>query len=219
MVQASMLSSNDAQTLTALVQSSSKGEAEDSDLGVGSPDAAVYEGHSGGIIETLEGLKEKAESQLDKARKTETKNIQTFQLLKQSLEDEIRNANADLDDAKAGTAASEESKSTATGDLGVTTKDLNADIADLAKTHSLCMTTAEDFEAATKSRSEELAALAAAKKAIAEKTGGADSITYGLNQVSLLQLSSRSGEPRAVVRYMLDLARKQNSKSLAQLAS
>jgi len=40
-----------------------------------------------------------------------------------------------------------------------------------------------------------------------------------LNQVSLLQLSSGSGEPRAVVRYMLDLARKQNSKSLAQLAS
>merc|ERR1719359_870175 len=61
LVQASMLSSNDAQTLTALVQSS-KGEAEDSD--VGSPDAAVYEGHSGGIIETLEGLKEKASSQL-----------------------------------------------------------------------------------------------------------------------------------------------------------
>merc|ERR1719359_809888 len=107
MVQASMLSSNDAQTLTALVQSSSKAEAEDSDFAVGSPDAAVYEGHSGGIIEILEGLKEKAESQLDKARKTETSNIQNFQLLKQSLEDEIANANADLADAKAGTAASE----------------------------------------------------------------------------------------------------------------
>merc|ERR1719456_129768 len=115
MVQASMLSTADASRLTALVQSSSKGQNEDSDSDVGSPDAAVYEGHSGGIIETLEGLKEKASDQLSKARKTETNNIQTFQLLKQSLEDEISNANADLDDAKAGTAASEESKSTATG--------------------------------------------------------------------------------------------------------
>jgi predicted nucleic acid-binding Zn-ribbon protein len=220
MVQASMLSSADAGRLTALVQSSSKGE--DSEQGFydpGAPDAALYEGHSGGIIETLEGLKEKATDQLDTARKTETSNIQTFQTLKQSLEDEIRNSNAEFDQAKADTAAATESKETATGDLGVTTKDLNADIADLAETHSLCMTTAEDFESATRSRAEELKALAAAKKVIKEKTGGADTIEYGLNQVSLLQLSSGSGEPRAVVRYMLDLARKQNSKSLAQLAS
>jgi phage shock protein A len=124
-----------------------------------------------------------------------------------------------MDEAKAATAASTESKETATGDLAVTTKDLNADIADLAQTHSICMATAEDFEAATKSRDEELKALAAAKKIIKEKTGGANTIEYGLNQVSFLQLSSESSGPRAVVRYMLDLARKQNSKSLAQLAS
>merc|ERR1719262_601581 len=130
--------------------------------------------------------------QLDTARKTETSNIQTFQSLKQSLQDEIMNANAELDQAKADTAASTESKETATGDLAVTTKDLNADIADLAETHSLCMTTAEDFEAATKSRAEELAALAAAKKAVADYTGAANTIEYGLNQVSLLQLSSGS---------------------------
>merc|ERR1719284_930260 len=222
MVQASVLSSADAGRLTALVQSSSSAKGEDSEGGFydpGAPDAAVYEGHSGGIIETLEGLKEKATDQLDTARKTETQNIQTFQLLKQSLEDEIKNSNAELDEAKHDTALSTEIKETATGDLAVTTKDLNADIADLAETHSLCMTTAEDFEAATKSRDEELKALAEAKKVIKEKTGGADTIEYGFNQVSLLQLSARSGEPRAVVRYMLDLARKQNSKSLAQLAS
>merc|ERR1740138_1743786 len=121
MVKASMLTSADAGRLTALVQSSS--EDTDSDSDVGSPDAAIYEGHSGGIIETLEGLKEKAESQLDKARKTETANLQNFQLLKQSLEDEIKNANDELDAAKTDTAASKESKETATGDLGVTAKE------------------------------------------------------------------------------------------------
>merc|ERR1719229_532231 len=221
MVQASMLSSADAGRLTALVQSSAKGTGEDSDLDVNAPDAAVYEGHSGGIIETLEGLKEKAEGQLDTARKTESTNLNNFELLKQSLEDEIRTANNDLDDAKTATAASKETKGTATGDLDVTSKDLAADIADLAETHSLCMTTAEDFEAATKSRAEELKALAEAKKILKEKTGGSETLSYGFGQVSLLQVSSAAGLPQAqsVVRFMLDLARKQNSKSLAQLAS
>merc|ERR1719221_944319 len=218
MVQASMLSSADAGRLTALVQSDRSADSEE-DLGVGAPDAAIYQGHSGGIIETLEGLKEKAETQLDKARKTETSNLQNFQLLKQSLEDEIKTASDELDEAKTATAASKERKEIATGDLDVTSKDLAADTADLAHTHQLCMTTAEDFEAATKSRDEELNALAAAKKAIADKTGGADALSYGLNQVSLIQVASGSDETRAVVRFMLDLARKQNSKSLAQLAS
>jgi chromosome segregation ATPase len=223
MVQASVLSSADAGRLTALLQSSSSASAKsadaDEDEDVGSPDAAVYEGHSGGIIETLEGLKEKAESQLDTARKTETANVQNFQLLKQSLEDEIKASNDDKDEATNGVAAAKEALGVATGDLDVTSKDLAADIADLAETHSLCMTTAEDFEAATKSRDEELKALAEAKKVIAEKTGGAESITYGLAQVSLLQVKAQADQAQGIVRFMMELAQKQNSKSLAQLAT
>merc|ERR1719361_2906286 len=76
LVQASMLSSADAGKLTALVQSASQSEDTDEELGIGAPDAAVYKGHSGSIIETLESLREKAESKLDIARKTETANVQ-----------------------------------------------------------------------------------------------------------------------------------------------
>merc|ERR1719183_734086 len=96
MVQASMLSTADASRLTALVQTTN----DDEDSSMGSPAAAVYEGHSDGIIGTLEGLTEKAEGQLDKARKTETTSIQNFQMLKQSLTDEIKFANKDMDKAK-----------------------------------------------------------------------------------------------------------------------
>merc|ERR1719399_2784969 len=74
MVQASVLSSADASQLTALVQTSN----EDEDSSLGSPAAAVYEGHSDGIIGTLEGLTEKAEGQLDKARKAESTAIQNY---------------------------------------------------------------------------------------------------------------------------------------------
>merc|ERR1719271_783617 len=80
MVQASAMSSADASRLTALVQT----EQSDSDSEFGAPAAAVYEGHSDGIIGTLEGLTEKAEGQLDKARKTETTAVQNYQMLKQS---------------------------------------------------------------------------------------------------------------------------------------
>merc|ERR1719487_2532913 len=82
------------------------------------------------------------------------------------------------------------------------------------------MTAAEEFEAATKSRGEELKALATAKKVIKESTGGAAEQTYGLNQVSLLQLASSADLAKfEAVRFIRDLARKSNSPALAQLAS
>jgi hypothetical protein len=54
MVDASALSSADASRLTALVQS------QNDDTDAGAPDAAAYVSHSGNIVDTLEGLKEKA---------------------------------------------------------------------------------------------------------------------------------------------------------------
>merc|ERR1719446_1594649 len=75
------------------------------------------------------------------------------------------------------------------------------------------MTKAEDFEAETSSRGEELKALAMAKKAVKDNTGGAGGQTY-----SFLQISSNS-QGVQVVRMIKDLARKQNAPELAQLAS
>merc|ERR1719478_1871910 len=169
MVQASVLSSADASRLTALVQTSQ----EDSDSSLGAPAASVYEGHSDGIIGTLEGLTEKAEGQLDAARKTERTAVQNYQMLKQSLTDEIKFGNADMDKAKKNLAASQEGKAVAEGDLDATSKDLADDVATKATLHQDCMNSAEEFELATKSRGEELNALATAKKVIVEATGGA----------------------------------------------
>jgi len=162
MVQASALSSDDASQLTAFVQSST--DSSDSDSDMGAPAAAVYEGKSGGIIDTLEGLTEKAEGQLEKARKTESTSNQNFQMLKQSLTDEIKFANKDMDKAKKDKAQSEEGKANAEGGLEKATKDLAEDKATKEGLHQECMAGAEEFELNTKSRGEELAALATAKK-------------------------------------------------------
>merc|ERR1719155_226220 len=82
------------------------------------------------------------------------------------------------------------------------------------------MNAAEEFELSTKSRGEELKALATAKKVIKEATGGAAEQTYGFNQLSFMQLSSSSDLAKSeAVRFIRDLARKNKSPALAQLAS
>merc|ERR1719171_2930764 len=87
------------------------------------------------------------------------------------------------------------------------------------------MDASEEFEMATKSRGEELKALATAKKVITEATGGAASQSYDFNQISFLQtdrMHVNSGADLAkfeAVRFVRDLARKTNSPALTQLAS
>merc|ERR1719248_456172 len=124
-----------------------------------------------------------------------------------------------MDKAKKDMAASQEKKAGAEGDLAVTTKDLEEDIKTKATHHQDCMASAEEFELSTKSRGEELNALATAKKVIQESTGGAAGQTY-LNQMSFLQLSSGADLAKVeAVRAVRDLARKTKSPALAQLAS
>jgi chromosome segregation ATPase len=218
LVQASALQSADAAKLAAFVQSTQQADEDDA----GAPAAAVYKSQSGDILSTLENLKDEAESQLDSARKGESTSRNNFEMLKQSLDDEIKFGNKDMAAAKKGIAKSEQSKSSAEGELEVTSKDLKADIAQKADLHHDCMTKAQEFESSTKSRGEELNALAQAKKVIKEATGGAEGITYGLNQVSFVQKSGISSSVQLAgfeaVRLVRDLARKENTPMLAQLA-
>merc|ERR1719499_1578136 len=171
LVQASQIASLDAGKLAAFVQASQQGD----DADVGAPAGAVYTSQSGDILNTLQDLKEKAEAQLDAARSKETKDTNNFQMLAQSLEDQISYGNKELAEAKAGISSNSESKANAEGDLGVTSKELAADTEAKATLHHDCMTRAENFEAETKSRGEELAALAKAKQIIREATAAASS--------------------------------------------
>jgi hypothetical protein len=215
MVEAMSLDSADASKLTALLQSSE----DDSEEALGAPAAAVYKSSSGGIVGTLQDLYDKAEAQLEEARKTETKDIQAYEMLAQSLKDEIKYATKDMDKAKKDLGASEEAKAAAEGDLAVTSKDLAEDIKTLATLHADCMKGAEDFEAETKSRGEELKALATAKKVITETTSGAADQSYSFSQMSFLQVSSGADLANdEAVRFVRDLAMRQKSTVLAQLA-
>merc|ERR1719375_2199329 len=217
MVQASSLSTADASKLTALVQSSEQDGDEEQ---LAAPAGSVYKSSSGGVVATLQELFDKAEAQLEEARKSETKSLQAYSMLAQSLKDEIKYANQDMDRAKKDLGASNEAKATAEGDLSVTSSDLSEDSSTLATLHQDCMKGAEDFEAETKSRGDELKALATAKKVIQESTStGAADLSYSFLQVSRSALSSSADLANfEAVRFVRDLAQKENSPALAQLA-
>jgi hypothetical protein len=212
LVQASLTTTADASKLTAFVQSMQ----QENDGDVGAPAGEVYTSHSGSILNTLQDLKDKADGQLEALRSKETANTNNFEMLKQSLEDEISYGNKELAEAKKGISESAEKKATAEGDLSVTSTELAEDLKAKSTLHHDCMTKAENFEAETKSRSEELAALAKAKQIIKEATS--------LSQVSLLQTSRvqlASGADLTIlesVRFVRDFAEKQHSRALAQLA-
>jgi len=209
MVKAQSLSSADSVKLTALVQSSQ----QDDDMGA--PDPAAFQSSSGGVVDTLNSLLEEAQTQLDQSRATETADVQNFEMLKQSLEDEIKFANKEMDETKKGKSASAESKATAEGDLEITSKSLAEDVSALSKLHHDCMTKASEFEAEVSSRGEELKALATAKKIIKDTTSGAAGQSYGF-----LQIKSRSDLANfEVVRLVRQLAKKQKSSMFAQLAA
>jgi len=227
MLQASAISSDDASRLTALLQSKDSEDSEEYQVALGAPAAKVYGSHSGSIVDTLQGLLDKANAQLESASKKEMNAVNNFGMLKQSLDDEIRFANKDMTEAKKNLAGANGDKASATGDLAVTSADLKADQADKQNLGHNCMSKSQDFEGETKSRAEEVNAIQAALKAL-QSTGGAGSVTYGLNQVSFLQLSQdtnlklNSGADLAnfeAVRFVRDLARKHQSGALYQLAS
>jgi len=225
MVDATAMSSEDASRLTALVQERSLEKTEESDSDadadslLGAPAAATYESHSAGVMGTLQTLYDRAEAQLSKVREAEAVSRQNYQRLKQSIEDEIKLAKQDMHAAKAGAAESQEAASVATGDLEATSKDLEQDIVSKEELHHECMTAAHEFQSTVNARQNEINALAAAKKAIEDNSGGASTQTY-MAQVSFTQVASHSeSQSIEVVHFVRKLASRTKSASLAQLAS
>jgi len=204
----------DKNKVLALVQA----QSDDDDSELGAPAAAVYESKSGSIVDVLADMKDKAESELDELRKAEGNAKHNFNMLKQSLEDQIAADSTDLDQEKDAKATSEGTKATAEGDLAITNKDLAAAQAELAECSSSCMQVAADHEATVAARAEELAVIAKAKKILEETTSGAAGQSYSFLQRSTM--STRADLKRSeVVTVVSNLAKKHHSAALAQLAS
>jgi len=214
-INAASFSANDQQKLTALVQQRSGSDDEE----MGAPAAAVYKSHSTSIFDILEDMKEKAETQLADLRKAESTTKHQYNMLKQSLEDEIEADTKDMDEEKSLKAATEENQANAEGDLAETVKELKKDKASLEVASTTCMQVAADHEATVNSRNEELTAIATAEKVLKETSGGAVEQSYSFVQLKS-RLQSRTDLKNAeVVNMVKKLARAHHSAALAQLAS
>jgi len=206
----------DKTKLVGLIQS--QGSQSDDDQEFGAPAAATYKSHSSGIVDVLEDMKEKAEAELSDLRKEETNSKHNYDMLKQSLEDQMAADTKDMEDEKAAKAEASEGKAIAEGDLEETVKMLKDTKDNLETASSSCMTTAADHQATVQARNEELKAIATARKILEETTGGAEGQTYSLLQVARLQTHADLAGLE-VVQLVKQLARKHHSTALAQLAS
>merc|ERR1719453_575112 len=210
-VDAAGFTNTDQKKLVALVQA----QGEDSEMGA--PAAAVYKSHSGGIVDLLEDLKEKAEGELADARKAESNAKHNYEMMKQSLDDQMAADTKDMNEEKAAKEAAEEGKATAEGDLATTVKELENAQADLSTANTDCMTTAADHEATVAARKEELSVIATAEKILKESTSGAVGQTYSFVQVSMNPRADLANSE--VLTLVKKLARDHHSSALAQLAS
>merc|ERR1719382_1209786 len=212
-ISAVAFSTADRSKLIALVQA----EQNSDDDAPGAPAAAVYKTHSTGILDVIADMKEKAEGQLSDLRKAESNTKHNFEMLKQSLEDQIAADTKAKNEEESARAQSEEDKAAAEADLASAVKDL-ANAEEGLKTASAdCMQTAADHQATAQARDEELKVIAEAKKILTDTSSGAVEQTYSFLQMKMNTRADLAGAE--VVALVKKLAKTQHSAALAQLAS
>merc|ERR1719473_388881 len=95
---------------------------------------------------------EKAETQLADARKAEMNANHNYEMMKQSIEDQVSADKKEMEESKASKAAASETQATAEGELEITNKALAEDSKTLKDIQMECMTQADEHETAVKGR-------------------------------------------------------------------
>jgi chromosome segregation ATPase len=144
---------------------------DNDDLKLGQPQAKVsaYESHSGGIVEQIGDMKEKAEETLSGARNAEMKEAHNFAMMEQSLTDAIKNCKDKLSGAKSSIASYTEANGKAKGELTETEKTKAADTAYLESLTAECTETHAAWGERQASAKEEMAVLDKAKAILADR--------------------------------------------------
>merc|ERR1719159_1249318 len=169
MIDAAWVTSGNKRNLKAFLQSQDQAAADD-DLSIKQPQATVtaYESKSGGIVEEIEEMKQKAEETLSDARQKEMKENHNYQMIAQSLNDGISLVKEKLGDAKSSKAASEEENGKANAELAETTKTKAADETYAATLAQDCSATHLAWEERQASAKGEMAAIDKAKEILSE---------------------------------------------------
>jgi len=212
--EAAAFSASDRSKLLALV---------DDDDEMASPSSDVYAKKSGGIIQVLTDLKDKAESQLADLRKGEQQARNVFNQLVAALKAQQEADEKDKAKEKEDKDEASEDKADAQQDLAGTAKVLDVHTEAYRQTKAQCLQNANDHEAAVASRKEEMKAVSKAKEIITSTTTEGSNRLYSFLQESSLQqvkLHSTSDLVHLeVVTLINHMAKTHHSTELAQLAS
>merc|ERR1719281_2347326 len=164
-IEASWVNKKDKAVIQSLLQSTSTDGDEDLSL---QPQAttSAYEGHGGGILDTLSDMKEKAEATLSDARTAEMKAQHGYEMLKQSLDMEISTMQKRMSEATTEKSSLESSKASAEEELVSTKTTLADDEKYLEELKQSCSMKAQEWATRQKDAAGELAAIAKAKEVL-----------------------------------------------------
>merc|ERR1719191_1079032 len=165
MIEASWVNKKDKAVVQSLLQSTSTDGDEDLSL---QPQASTsaYEGHGGGILDTLSDMKEKAEATLSDARAAEMEAAHEYEMLKQNLEMQISTMRKRMSEATTEKSGLEDAKATAEEELAATKKTLADDEKYLEELKMSCSMKAKEWATRQKDAAGELGAIAKAKEVL-----------------------------------------------------
>merc|ERR1719456_1895055 len=147
-----------------LQQGSDEAQGDQDDLSLDQPQgsASNYEDHSGGILETVQGMEEKAQGQLADLRKAEMEASFSEDMVERGLNEEMRVIKDKMADTASKKAASEEALGKAKGELASTEKTKAEDEALLAAQTEECRAKAAEWATRQKTAAGEMGAIAKA---------------------------------------------------------
>jgi chromosome segregation ATPase len=215
-VEASWVNAHQKKVLQSLLQTSSGDSDEDLSL---QPQAstASYTSQSGGILDTISGMAEKAEESLSSTRKDEMEAAHAFAMVKQGLEDELKVMKKQLGEATLTRSTTEEELHTAESSLTETQETLAADTKYLKELEQSCAVKATEWTARQEQAGEETAAIEKAKGILS------DGVKVFLQTSSRLTTVSKQAEAAGsraqVIKVLSGLSQKFHSYALTQLVS
>merc|ERR1719201_1500604 len=174
----------------------------------------AYSSASGGIVDTLTDMRDKAEESLSSTRKDEMEAAHAYALLKQGLDDGVAVAKKQLTEDTLMRSTTEEELHEAEAALAETQKVLATDSDYLAELKQSCESKAVQWTARKKSAAEEMAAIEQAKTTLSEGVP-----TFLQTGARVQAAADSEDEVRdQAAKLLRSLAHKEQSYALAQLA-
>lgn len=191
---------------------------QDDDLSlVQQPQASTsnYDSKSGGIVETLENMEDAASNTLSETRREEMKKKHAFEMIRQSLEDEVANQNKLLDATRQEKLAAENAKAEAEGELS-REQAIKAARSDFKSTmEQNCSTKNAEWEARQKKAAEEIAALTKAKEVLSSGV----KVTLLATSATTVKVNAADSDRSELVSTLRKMSRTYGSFQLMQIAN